>query len=576
MKTLNSSTISKINTHNIRNALSCRTQFSFPKDCFVRSLCCSKNGGSFVLALSFSSKRKMVFSKLQTSQDKSNVKGKKKSLQAPTTTKIEAPEPGGAPAVSGESGGDSVPPPLPPGSKKVGSWKLKGLPKRVLALLSNLPLALAEMFAVAALMALGTFIDQGEAPDFYFQKYPEDNPIMGFFTWRWILTLGFDHMFSSPLFLGTLSLLGASLMACTYTTQIPIVKVARRWSFLHSAEAIRKQEYSDTLPRASIQDLGVILMGAGYEVFLKGPSLYAFKGLAGRFAPIGVHLALLLVMVGGTLSAAGSFRGSVTVPQGLNFVIGDVLGPSGFLSTPSESFNTEVHVNRFYMDYYNSGEVSQFHSDLSLFDLNGKEIMRKTISVNDPLRYGGITIYQTDWSLSALQIMKDDEGPFNLAMAPLKINGDKKLYGTFLPVGDADSTNLKGISMLARDMQSVVLYDQEGKFAGVRRPNSKLPIDIDGMRIVVLDAIGSTGLDIKTDPGVPIVYAGFGALMLTTCISFLSHTQIWALQDGTSVVVGGKTNRAKGEFPDDMNFLLDQVPEIVDSSASMQLDSSSS
>lgn len=51
--------------------------------------------------------------------------------------------------------------------------------------------------------------------------------------------------------------------------------------------------------------------------------------------------------------------------------------------------------------------------------------------------------------------------------------------------------------MLARDMQSVVLYDQEGKFAGVRRPNSKLPIDIDGIRIVVLDAIGSTGLDIK-------------------------------------------------------------------------------
>ena len=62
-------------------------------------------------------------------------------------------------------------------------------------------------------------------------------------------------------------------------------------------------------------------------------------------------------MAGGTLSSAGSFRGSVTVPQGLNFVVGDVLGPSGFLSMPSEAFNTEVHVNRFYMDYYDSGEV---------------------------------------------------------------------------------------------------------------------------------------------------------------------------------------------------------------------------
>lgn len=41
-----------------------------------------------------------------------------------------------------------------------------------------------------------------------------------------------------------------------------------RWNFLHSAEAIRKQEFSDTLPRASVQDLGVILMGAGYEVVI--------------------------------------------------------------------------------------------------------------------------------------------------------------------------------------------------------------------------------------------------------------------------------------------------------------------
>ncbi|KAK4752116.1 hypothetical protein SAY87_020914 [Trapa incisa] len=449
-----------------------------------------------------------------------------------------------------------------------GAGFVKRFPRRVLALLSNLPLAIGEMATVAALMALGTVIDQGEAPDFYFQKYPEENPILGFFTWRWVLTLGFDHMFSSPIFLGTLALLAASLMACTYTTQIPIVKVARRWSFLSSPEAIRKQEYSDSLPRASVQDLGVVLMGAGYEVFLKGPSLYAFKGLAGRFAPIGVHLAMLLIMVGGTVSAAGSFRGSVTVPQGLNFVVGDVLGPSGFLSTPTESFNTEIHVNRFYMDYYDSGEVSQFHTDLSLFDLSGKEVMRKTISVNDPLRYGGITIYQTDWSFSTLQILKDGEGPFNLPMAPLQINGDKKLFGTFLPTGDDDSPKVKGISMLARDLQSIILYDQDGKFVGVRRPNSNLPIDIGGTKIVIVDAIGSSGLNLKTDPGVPVVYAGFGALMLTTCISYLSHAQIWALQDGTTVVIGGKTNRAKVEFPEEMNRLLDRVPEIVGSADS--------
>ncbi|XP_041010537.1 cytochrome c biogenesis protein CCS1, chloroplastic-like [Juglans microcarpa x Juglans regia] len=103
-----------------------------------------------------------------------------------------------------------------------------GLLRFWLAILSNLPLAIGEMSTLAGLMALGTVTDQGEAPDFYFQKCPEGNPLLGFFTWRWVLTLGFDHMYTSPSSLGTLVFLGASLMACTYTTQIPLVKIARR------------------------------------------------------------------------------------------------------------------------------------------------------------------------------------------------------------------------------------------------------------------------------------------------------------------------------------------------------------
>ncbi|KAJ3670096.1 hypothetical protein LUZ60_010420 [Juncus effusus] len=443
---------------------------------------------------------------------------------------------------------------------------VKRAPRKALALLANLPLALGEMGALASLMALATFIEQDESKEFYMNKYPA--------FWRWILIPGFDHMWVSPVFLGLVILLASSLMACTYTTQIPLVKVARRWSFMHSADTIKKLEFSDSLADASIQDLGTILMGKGYEVFLKGPSLYAFKGLAGRLAPIGVHLAMLLIMGGATWTAGGSYKGAIKVPQGLNFVVGDVVQPTGFLATPLDSFNTEVHVNRFYMEYYESGEVSQFYTDLSLFDLNGNEVFRKTIKVNDPLRYGGLTIYQTDWGISALQITRNGEGPFNLAVARLAKSGDNKMYGSFLPTGDASdsgATKVKGISMLMRDLQSIVLYDEEGKFVGVRRPSSKLPIEVNGNQIVIEDAIGTSGLDIKMDPGVPIVYAGFGALMLTTSISFLSHSQIWALQDGSTVVIGGKTNRAKIEFSEEINRLLDKVPELVNSDDALKI-----
>uniref|UniRef100_A0A0A9HNS6 Uncharacterized protein n=1 Tax=Arundo donax TaxID=35708 RepID=A0A0A9HNS6_ARUDO len=53
---------------------------------------------------------------------------------------------------------------------------------------------------------------------------------------------------------------------------------------------------------------------------------------------------MLFIMAGATLSATGSFKGSVDVPQGLNFVIGDAMKPKGVLSIALDVFNTEVHV----------------------------------------------------------------------------------------------------------------------------------------------------------------------------------------------------------------------------------------
>jgi hypothetical protein len=48
------------------------------------------------------------------------------------------------------------------------------------------------------------------------------------------------------------------------------------------------------------------------------------------------------------------------------------------------------------------------------------------MSVNQPLRYGGVTAYQTDWSMSALTVravgsplQPPDGSPFNLPMANL-------------------------------------------------------------------------------------------------------------------------------------------------------------
>lgn len=54
----------------------------------------------------------------------------------------------------------------------------------------------------------------------------------------------------------------------------------------------------------------------------------------------------------------------------------------------------------------------------------------------------------------------------------------------------------------------MVIYDAKGQFVGVRRPGSGKPIEVEGIKLVVDDIVGSTGMEIKNDPGVPWVYAG--------------------------------------------------------------------
>ena len=86
------------------------------------------------------------------------------------------------------------------------------------------------MALVAGLSVIGTLIEQNEAPAFYIQHYPTD-PALRTSSWldyNLILNLQWDHIYTADYFLVLLAFLAASLAACSYTRQWPMVKVARR------------------------------------------------------------------------------------------------------------------------------------------------------------------------------------------------------------------------------------------------------------------------------------------------------------------------------------------------------------
>lgn len=426
--------------------------------------------------------------------------------------------------------------------------------KEILPLLADLRLAILLLLAIAFFSISGTVIEQGQSLAFYQANYPEHPALFGFLTWKVILALGLDHVYRTWWFLSILILFGSSLTACTFTRQLPALKAARQWKFYNQPRQFEKLAFSAQLPISNIDSLQELLQNRHYKIFREGDTLYARKGLIGRLGPIVVHASILIILAGAIWGAMTGFMAQEMVASGNTFEVKNIVdaGPWASLQVTKD---WAVRVNRFWIDYTPAGNIDQFYSDLSVIDKDGKELKRKTIYVNQPLRYRGITFYQTDWSLAAIRIQINKSPILQLPMAELDTGGKGRLWGTWIPTKPDLS---EGVSLIAKDLQGTLLiYDSSGKLTNTIRAG--MSTEVNGVTLKIVEVVGSTGLQIKSDPGIPIVYLGFGLLMLGVIMSYFSHSQIWALQKDGQLYVGGKTNRAQVAFEREAIAILEQL-----------------
>ena len=426
--------------------------------------------------------------------------------------------------------------------------------RRILPALGNLQLAIVLLLVIAVFSISGTVIEQGQSAAFYQANYPEHPALFGFLSWKVVLIAGLDHVYRTWWYLSLLILFGASLITCTFKRQLPALKWFSRTQKLYTTpKQFQKFALSSELDQGSIDPLTQLLTQNKYKIIQEGNQLYARKGLAGRLGPVIVHGSMILIMLGGIIGATTGFIAQEIVPSGETFTISNVTD-AGPWAGPQIPKDWSVKVNRFWIDYLPTGEIDQFYSDLSVLDKTGSEVDRKTIHVNLPLRYKGVTLYQADWSVAAISIKFNNSPVLKFPVGKLNIpNG--RLWGTFIPIKPDGSD---GVSLIVKDMQGLVLiYGMDGKLISTVRKGTS--IDIKGVSLSIVDVIGSTGLQIKADPGIPIVYLGFAAMMISVLMSYVSHSQIWGLYQDGKLYLGGTTNRAQVTFEREFIGILDSL-----------------
>lgn len=427
--------------------------------------------------------------------------------------------------------------------------------KKVLVpVLADLRLAIVLLLAIALFSISGTVIEQGQSLEFYQANYPEDPALFGFLTWKVLLVMGLDHVYGTWWFLSILILFGTSLTACTFMRQLPALKAARNWKFYKKPRQFEKLALSTTLEPIQKSMLVEALQQNRYKIFEDEHSVYARKGMTGRVGPIVVHASMILILLGCIWGSLTGFMAQEMIPSGTTAKVSNIV-KSGPWSGPQIPTDWSVQVNRFWIDYTSEGQIDQFYSDLSIIDEDNQEVDRQTIHVNQPFKHNGVTLYQADWSIAAVRVQLNNSPVLQMPMAPLTAPGGGRLWGTWVPTKPDLSA---GVTLLTTDLQgTVVVYDEAGQLVSTVRTG--MSTDVNDISLKVVELVGSTGLQIKADPGIPWIYSGFGLLMLGTIMSYASHSQIWLLMADNQLYIGGRTNRAQLTFEREFVEMLEQT-----------------
>ncbi|MFZ1983164.1 MAG: cytochrome c biogenesis protein ResB [Desulfatitalea sp.] len=457
--------------------------------------------------------------------------------------------------------------------------------------LSSLKLTVVLLFCMAALSVFGTVIPQNFAAQEYVRLY-------GVPGYRLLVLLDLVDMYRSWWFVGLMLLLVVNIIVCS------IDRLSGSWRVIF----VRQPKFDLAQYRQRKNRLDFQVQAAAgqlkepFQRFMakrfrfcrlesteRGFVVTAERGRWTRLGVYGVHLSIVVLLVGGLIGSKFGFEGFVAIPEGDK---ADTIQLNR--SDQSIKLPFAIRCDDFSVTFYEGGQrPKEFRSQLTIVE-EDREVLRQEIVVNAPLHYKGIGIYQSSYGR-----LDDDAPPANWgAQMPAEI--ELAFRSTASGIIYTLSARIGQPLQIPEGMGQLVLerYEQEAMFQSMALgpaligtltdPQATPQIVTLPLKFPKFDAMRGgtvtisvnppkappqperfyTGLQVVYDPGVGVVYVGF-ILMLVGCTVafFMSHQQVVvevvAQQQGCAVMVSGKSNKNQMGLQMQLQRMADRLAGVM-------------
>ena len=316
----------------------------------------------------------------------------------------------------------------------------------------------------------------------------------------------------------------------TLTRAVPMIKPAPGWM---------KKEWLGSVDAAAAEEL---LRRKGYRYqrqdTTQGTVFSADKGLSGSWGTLAVHVAILIIALGALIGNVFGFTQSVVIGKGETIAV--PLNKSG-------SIQAQLVLDDFRIEYYPDGSVSEYISDLRIEA--GSEKAAQSVRINHPLDFRGITLYQMDHGYQVLAEQQAAGGAPQESLwlsqsASLAIDKEQGITLQVINYVPDFDPHRPAISLSPFPNNPRVLYAfyQQGNAVqwGVAALGQPLVLQGLDKKVVFADVRPYSLLDLKSDPGVPVVMVGFLLLSVAFFFSMLIRyhclfIQVILLAKGTKI-----------------------------------------